>query len=144
MNRKGEKRIVLLSCVSKKRTERARAEDVYISPLFRLSLAYARMLKPDAIFILSAKHGLVALDQEIDPYDVTLTNMSATERKRWASSVIQQLRAVPTVETDRFIFLAGERYIKDLKDHLSNYEDPMKGLSIGKRLAFLKQKISGG
>src|SRR5438874_6587104 len=118
MNRKGEKRIVLLSCVSKKRTQRARAEDLYISPLFRMSLAYARSLKPDAIFILSAKYGIVALDQEIEPYDVTLNNMSTTENRRWASSVIQQLRAVATVETDHFILLAGERYIRYLKDYL--------------------------
>ena len=47
------KRIVLISCVSKKLPHPARAKDLYVSPLFRLNLQYARKLQPDAIYILS-------------------------------------------------------------------------------------------
>jgi hypothetical protein len=67
--------IILISCVKKKLPHRAKAQDLYISTLFRLNLDYARSLKPDAIYILSAKYGLVSLDQAIDPYDITLNNM---------------------------------------------------------------------
>ena len=51
-------KIVLISCVSKKRSYKSKTKDFYISPLFEKSLAYAHKLKPDAIFILSAKYGV--------------------------------------------------------------------------------------
>ena len=50
------KTIVLISCVSKKKAQKAKAEELYESPLFVKSLAYAKSLKPDSIYILSAKH----------------------------------------------------------------------------------------
>lgn len=79
-----KKKVVLLSCVSKKLPHRAKAEVFYASPLFRLSLEFAKKLKPDEIFILSAKYGLVELGEEIDPYDITLNNMPKRDRKLWA------------------------------------------------------------
>ena len=56
------RKIVLISCVSKKLVHAAKVRDIYVSPLFRLNLAYAESLKPDAIYVLSAKHGLLPLD----------------------------------------------------------------------------------
>ncbi len=47
------KKIVLISCASKKLAYKSKAEDLYISTLFRLSLAYAEKLKPDKIFIFN-------------------------------------------------------------------------------------------
>ena len=67
--------IVLISCVSKKQNHSTPAQNLYISPLFKMSLKYAEKLKPDKIFILSAKYHLLPLDKEIEPYDVTLTNL---------------------------------------------------------------------
>ena len=64
--------IILISCVSKKLNKKARAKDLYISPLFKFNLRYAKSLKPNKIFILSAKYGLVPLEKEIDPYNQTL------------------------------------------------------------------------
>jgi len=52
------KKIVLISCVKRKLPHRVPAKDLYISQLFKLSFAYAQRLRPDAIYILSAKHGL--------------------------------------------------------------------------------------
>ncbi len=74
--------IVLISCASKKVTHRAKAQDLYVSPLFSLGLRYARSLNPNAIYVLSAKHGLVSLDKELEPYDLTLNDMSARDVKR--------------------------------------------------------------
>ena len=44
-------------------------------------LKYAKKMTPDKIFILSAKHGLLSLSQEIKPYDKTLNNMQSNEIK---------------------------------------------------------------
>jgi len=90
-NNRQMKKIVLISCVSQKLSEKARAEDLYTSTLFKLNLQFAKKLNPDKIYILSAKYGLLDLNKKIDPYHVTLNNMPAKERKSWAEGVLKQL-----------------------------------------------------
>lgn len=133
------KKIVLISCVSQKQLYRSKAKDLYISALFKKNLAYARRLNPDAIYILSAKYGLLDLETEIDPYNQTLNTMSAAENRSWAEKVLQQLGRVADLKQDHFIFLAGERYRKNLLPHLTSYEIPMEGLTIGRQLQALSK-----
>ena len=134
-------KIVLISCVSKKLSYKAKAKDIYISPLFKMNLEFAKSLNPDKIFILSAKHGLIDLDKEIEPYDKTLNLMHSAEKKEWANSVLQDLRKVANLDKDEFIFLAGENYRKYLVPNIKNYKIPLKGLSIGRQLQYLKEEI---
>ncbi|UOD34841.1 hypothetical protein DSN97_00450 [Deferribacteraceae bacterium V6Fe1] len=132
--------VVLISCVSKKLQHRARARDLYVSPLFRMNLKYAQRFSPKNIFILSAKYGLIDLDEEIVPYDVTLNNLSAHERKNWARKVIEQLREYCDLENDHFVILAGKKYRQYLMPYLQSCQVPLAGLPIGKQLQFLKEK----
>ena len=133
-------KIVLISCVSKKLSHKAKAKDIYTSPLFRMNLKFAKSLNPNKVFILSAKHGLIDLDIEIEPYNKTLNMMRATEKKEWANNVLQDLRKVADLNNDEFIFLAGENYRKYLIPHIKNYKIPLKGLSIGRQLQYLKER----
>lgn len=133
-------KIVLISCVSKKLTHAAKARDIYVSPLFRLNLAYAESLKPDAIYVLSAKHGLVALEDQIEPYDLTLNTMGVGQIKAWADGVVSQLAEVADLKRDRFVFLAGDKYRKFLVPRLAKFEVPMEGLTIGRQLQFLSRR----
>jgi hypothetical protein len=137
-----EKRIVLISCVSQKLPHRAKVRNLYTSTLFKLSLKYAEKLAPDEIFVLSAKHGLLRLEQEIEPYEQTLNNMRSKEIKVWANRVINQIREVCSVEDSEFTFLAGDKYRKYLLPHIGNYELPLKGLRIGEQLQKLKEMTS--
>lgn len=134
-------RVVLVSCASKKRQCRSKAKDLYISSLFRLNLAYARLLKPNKIFILSAKYGLTKLDQELEPYDQTLNTMSNLEIEEWAEKVRAQMKQEIDFENDEVIFLAGKNYRKYLVPFLHEVKIPLKSLGIGKQLHFLKAKI---
>ena len=86
------KKIVILSCGKSKLNRACAARDLYIGDLFRKSLAYARSLCPDTIYILSAKHGLLELDDVVEPYEMTLNKMGKTDRKNWAERVLAQLR----------------------------------------------------
>ena len=131
-------KIVLLSCVSKKLPGRAKAQDLYISPLFCYGLRYARSLKPDKIFILSAKYGLVGLNDVIDTYNLSLNSMGVSQIKLWSDGVLEQLRLVSDLHNDTFIFLAGDRYRKYLLSHINHYEIPLQGLGLGRQLQFLK------
>lgn len=135
--------IVLISCVSKKLSHRAKARDLYLSPLFRLNLQYAQKIAPSKIFILSAKFGLVNLDDEIEPYNVTLNNMSAKDRKAWAQKVFAQMKECCDLNRDHFIILAGQKYRQYLLTHLKSYEIPMEGLRIGEQLQYLKRQVTG-
>ena len=136
------KRIVLISCVSKKLSHRAKVKDLYISTLFKLNLKYAEKLEPDKIFVLSAKYGLLPLDQEIEPYEQTLNNMRSNEVKEWANRVLAQIKGVCSIDETEFTFLAGEKYRKYLVPHMKNVQIPLKGLPIGKQLQRLKKLIS--
>ena len=133
------KKIVLISCVSQKRTHQSKAKDLYISALFKKNLAYARRLNPDVIYILSAKYGLLDLETEIDPYNLTLNTMSAGQIRSWADKVLQQLSQVADLNNDHFIFLAGMKYRKYLLPHLRSFEVPLEGLTIGRQLQALSR-----
>ncbi len=135
------KKIILISCASKKINKKTKAQDLYISALFQKNLQYAKSLNPDKIFILSAKYGLLKLDKEVEPYDKTLNRMRSCEIKEWANSVLSQLQKVVDLNKDEFVFLAGNNYRKFLLPSINNYKIPMLGLSIGKQLKWLKEKI---
>jgi cytoplasmic iron level regulating protein YaaA (DUF328/UPF0246 family) len=135
------KKIILISCVSKKLDRTAQAKDLYISPLFKKNLQYATSLNPDSIFILSAKYGLVHIHEEIEPYNVTLNNMPCRNIKEWADRVLNQLKTKSDIENDHFTLLAGNNYRKYLLPHLKHYNIPMEGLSIGRQLQWLTNKL---
>lgn len=132
-------RIVLISCVSQKLPQKAKTKDLYTSTLFKLNLKYAKTLQPDGIYILSAKYGLLNLEQEIEPYEKTLNKMSKSEAEQWASDVLEQIKGICSVDETEFVFLAGKKYRKYLLPHIENAEIPLKGLRIGEQLQELKR-----
>jgi len=132
------KTIVLIGCVKTKLDRKSKAEELYTSDLFKGRLKYTRMLRPDYIYILSAKYGLVDLKQEIEPYDKTLKTMTAIEIKKWADDVINKLRKKVDLKKDKVLFLCGEKYRKYLIPHIANYEVLLGNLSQGKQLQFFK------
>jgi len=135
------KKVVLLSCTSQKLPRRATARELYISPLFKFSLRYAESLKPNSIFILSAKYGLLDLETWVEPYDLTLNALTSREIRGWADRVLAQLGEQADLQKDLFIFLAGVKYRELLLSHIKRYEIPMQGLSIGRQLQFLKKHL---
>ena len=133
--------VVLISCVSQKLSKKAEAKDLYTSPLFKKNLAYVDKLKPDNTYILSAKYGLLKLNDVIEPYDVTLNTMKTYEKKKWAEMVLDQLKEVEDIENTKFIFLAGSNYRKYRVPEMPDFEVPMEGMRIGKQLQFLTEKL---
>ena len=138
--------VYLVSCVSKKRANRAPARDLYLSDWF----SKARNLieaKGVPWFILSAEHGLVAPDDLLEPYEKTLNTMLASDRRRWAEKVIRQIsEKMPKAKS--VTFLAGKRYREFLENYLRNQgvsvEIPMEGLRIGEQLAWLSAQMKDG
>ena len=104
-------------------------------------LRYAECHNPDAVFIPSARHGLLELSDLIDPYEETLNTMSTLEVKAWAERVLEQLRRRADLESSHFTILAGEKYRRYLLPHLRHCCIPMEGLSIGRQLHFLSREV---
>jgi hypothetical protein len=148
-------RIVLISCVSRKLRVKAKARDLYKGTLFTNSLAYGQSLNPDKIFILSACHYLLGLDEEIEPYDVTLSYVSPDKKKKkphlkvlssleaklWGQKILEQLSKESDLKKDTFIVLAGQSYIKPIRAGLRIIDEPLRGITQGKRPGKLKDLI---
>lgn len=70
----------VIPCGGAKATERARARDMYRGSLYRHALTNVTRLaamdeadgNPARVLILSAKYGLLQLDEEIEPYDLIM------------------------------------------------------------------------
>jgi hypothetical protein len=138
----GTLRVALVGCSKRKATEPRSAADLYQSPLFRKSLAYAQKTC-DRVYILSAKHGLLATDTVVEPYDLALTELSRAERGRWDDRVAEEIRrAIPAGDT--LVILAGEAYAGFAAMVPHTIEWPLAGLEVGERLEWLTAWAKGG
>lgn len=64
---------VVIPCGADKVDHASPAAELYTGQMFTLALAAARSLvNDDHILVLSARHGLVALDTVLEPYDVKM------------------------------------------------------------------------
>ncbi len=134
--------IVFIGCVKSKINDNMRhpAHELYTSELFKKSLRYARLLtSDDKIFILSAKYGLLGLNDEIEYYNDTLIGKSQNIVASWSFKVRKQITE-RHLNDDTAVFLASQTYIQYLKDLFGKYEVPLEGLSIGRRLKYLNEK----
>ncbi len=137
-------KVVLIACCKEKLDHKAKASDMYISALFKKCLAYAHLLKPDAIYILSARYHLLDLNEMIEPYNLSLNSMQVDKIRQWAEIVLDQLREHADLQQDHFIFLAGEKYRRFLIPDICDYEIAMQGKSIGQQLHCLNEKLKEG
>lgn len=138
-----QKTVVLISCGKRKLKSSAVVREMYVGALFRKSLKYAEFRYPNAtIYVLSAKHGLLALNDFIKPYDLTLNRFNVKEIKRWAERTVGQLKQVTNLQSDRFVILASQKYRKFLLPHIASSKIPLRGLGIGKQLKFLNAAIN--
>ena len=137
--------IYLVACVSRKGAKPAPAELLYLSDWFAKASQFAR-IHGDRWFILSAKHGLLAPDTVIAPYDKTLAKgMTRAEREAWAQGVYHEIVDCTSTD-DKLVFLAGQKYREHLIPRLQaqgyTVDVPMEGLGIGEQLAWLKAKLN--
>ena len=133
--------MIFLSCTKSKRNEKCKAKDMYISDLFKKSLQYAESLKPDKIFILSAKYGLLNLDDIIAPYNQTLKGANNETCKHWAMMVYKQMLEQKIDFAEKAIFLCGVNYRRYLMTKFKNASAPMKNIRIGKQLEFYTKNL---
>jgi|SRR5579871_1141842 len=131
--------VTLVGCGRQKSVRPAQARRLYTGGLFRLAAAWAER-HARRWFILSAKHGLVEPDQFLAPYDAYLPALSPSERAALNKGVADRLRAlVPPTET--IVLLAGAEYAAFAPLVPHQVVQPLKGLPLGKRMAWLRRQL---
>lgn len=133
--------ICFLSCTKSKKSTRCKAVEMYSeSDLFSKAYEYAKSLNPDHIYILSAKHHVLELDDVIEPYNLTLNDFSVEEREEWSNKVIDMLKQKNVNFNQKAYFFAGESYTEFIKDHFKNRKEVFNGKGFGEILSFLDKK----
>lgn len=170
------KKLILVGCGEQKRDEPCPAKDMYTSTLFAAARAYAEM-HADYWYVLSARHpdefgdtcGWIAPETVIKPYNRTLKGLGRDCIRQWVSwcqadfagfclEHPEHVRKPDDAESGhsqivnlRVIILAGEMYVKPLRDTYSRMcgfrdliETPLEGLQIGERIQWLQRRSGGG
>jgi hypothetical protein len=147
----GRRRAIgLVGCGKSKLAHAAPARELYTGTLFRKSLAYAERTC-DLVYIVSAKHELLELDQPVEPYDHTLSGLHIADRLVWAHVVCNQLAAAVggyvKLRGADLVLLVGEVYSQPLelaanKMGFAHIYTPLEGMQIGQRLHFLSQEAA--
>lgn len=135
-------RVGLVSCSAGKLAVPAPACVLYNSQLFKAASWYASK-HYDAWYILSAKHGLVKPNTVLEPYNVTLNNMSVVERHTWTMDLIVQMR-LEFADDDVLYVHAGELYCDWTGAYWAtscpwDINVPLRGMGIGQRLGWYKR-----
>jgi len=131
--------VSFISCVKKKNQGKHKARHLYVSDFFKKSLSYCSS-HHDKVYILSAKYGLLDLDDTIEDYDLTLNNFKKRQKIEWSQRVYEQL--YPKINnSDVLYFYAGLNYREHLLPLLVNTcVIPLEGMGIGHQLKFLKER----
>jgi len=120
-----KKIIALVSCVKEKHSKTCAAKNLYKGPLFTKWMTHAKKYTQE-IYILSGKHGLLKLDQEIEPYDVNLNDATPEEQIKWSQLVIQQLQSVCDIDQSHFLVMTSPIYYQYLLQKMNTYEIPFE------------------
>ncbi|WP_426751676.1 DGQHR domain-containing protein DpdB [Myxococcus sp. Y35] len=138
-------RIALVGCGKAKLTHAAPARELYTGALFRAHLAEAEATSQH-VYVVSALHGLLALDAEVEPYDVTLAGFDRDARAAWGRGVLESLaRIYPAGSVELYVY-AGAAYVAPLRAALAasplegwTLVEPLKGATQGVRLRMLSE-----
>jgi len=116
------------------------------SPLFRLSLAYAKQAY-DAVVIVSAKYHVLEPGDIIEYCNLELENLSDTQRQVWSEMVMSKLVSKFHLgPSDKVLFHAGKVYgdllIRRLRRTRATCVVPLRGKRIGERMGWYKEHLA--
>jgi len=129
---------ILIQCTKSKRDEAATASNLYDESTYYCKMRDYANTTGHPWFILSAKHGLLDPETQIEPYN----EFGLTERQ--AETIAEELAdaGFDTVEV-----IAGKKYTNPLTPELEaegiEVIEKCRGLSIGERMQRLDELIAG-
>lgn len=132
---------IFIGCGKKKNNTACKAELMYQGIFFKTCLQYAKTFK-DHIYILSAKYGILELDEIISPYDKTLNSMSKKDKSLWVDMVKSQLKEKNISTQEEAIFLCGKNYYSDILHLFGVVQIPLDNLpGMGYQIQWMQSKL---
>lgn len=98
--------LVVVSCGGRKLPHAAPAGQMYTGSYHLACRRAADALQPDLVLILSAKWGLVGLDELVQPYDAKWTSLGSIHRSR----LMMQVQRRQLGDLAPVVFLGGQDY----------------------------------
>jgi hypothetical protein len=136
--------IALVGCGSAKTDHAAPAHELYTGAMFQSGIAYAKS-RAKNVFIVSGKHGVLVLDQVVEPYDYKLTRKVANV---WAEGVFRALQDRFGKKNQKLLLVMGDVYARPLRENLPRgWEvlEPLNGMRMpGRRINWLREKTEAG
>lgn len=78
----------------------------------------------------------------IEPYNETLNDKSAWERREWSRNVLLELKRASDTQKDQFLILTCMNYYSELLSGIQNYTIPLKGKKLGEWIPALRCLIN--
>jgi len=147
--------VTVIQCSDTKLDRPAPAWELYTGNVFRAQ----RQLAADLgypVRILSAKYGVLRPEEIVEPYDLSIRDLTADQQKKWNRHVRDELDAT---NADEFYVLAGRDYVRPPKvksewwsavlcqnvalDGTAKVILPLEGVGIGGQRRFAKQVRDG-
>ncbi len=139
--------MIVIGCGKAKLSQPAPARELYTGSLFRAARKYAEQrqaLTGEPWAILSARHGLVSPEFQLEPYDECLKlkgEALAAWAKEAAAACVRLMRGGP----HRVECLAGRAYADPFRAELDEWRvpscEPLRGRELGMRLRWLSQAV---
>lgn len=121
--------LVIIGCGAAKLDRPAPAAQLYTGQHFRACLATATAIAPrDSILILSARYGLLGLDDPAEPYDLTMGQPGAIGADQLATQATARGQLNQPV-----IALCSARYASLARQVWADVATPLAGLGIGRQ-----------
>ncbi|MFG3415833.1 DUF6884 domain-containing protein [Streptomyces althioticus] len=119
--------LVIIPCGSAKLDHKAPAGELYVGPYHRSCRDAADALTAEGgtVLILSARYGLVTLDQEIEPYDLRMGQLGSVT----VEQLREQARDLGADAAENVIILGGEAYTNAALQVWPQAATPLAGLS---------------
>ncbi len=139
VNEAGE--LIVIGCGKQKvRKQFAPAIDMYTGSLFKAHKRLAQS-KGGPHFILSGKYGLIRPTLTIPNYSLSMAMASRAERDIWSDKVYHGFKKLP--QPKQLVVICGAPYLGAWYQKLLNdgwsIATPLKGLTVGRRLATIKR-----
>ena len=132
--------MVIVACGAKKLDRPARARDLYVGSYFRACLAYALAIAlAKDIFILSAKYGLIGINDQIEPYDLKMGEPGSL-----TVSALSDQAGFGGLFDEKVTVLGGKLYVGLCRKVWPKLEGPLEGKGgLGKQIQWMRRETDG-
>ena len=132
--------MIIVACGARKHHEPAPARDLYRGAYFRACLAYALRIAPAKdVYILSAKYGLIGLNNRIEPYDLKLGEAGSI-----GSGQLSVQAENLCLLREKVTVLGGKLYVNLVRNVWKHVEAPLDGKGgLGPQMAWMRSQPNG-